>query len=183
MQSIELLFDEATEERLRADWRALADAGLPSLADHPSDTNRPHVTVAVADDGGLDRAEEATRAVAAGWGLGGAGLAGLVGAPILFGGHRGRWVLARQVVASRPLLVLQAAVHRAIEHNAPDATVSDLTRPDGWTPHVTLAHRIGVDDLPAALQALDVEPVAARFAGLRLWDAPSKQITSLTSQG
>lgn len=44
--SIELLLDPATEDRVRDDWRCLADAGLSSLAAHTSPSNRPHVTLA-----------------------------------------------------------------------------------------------------------------------------------------
>ncbi|MFS0865779.1 2'-5' RNA ligase family protein [Microbacterium sp. 179-B 1A2 NHS] len=45
--SIELLLDEATERAVRAEWAALAAAGLSSLGRHPSPSNRPHVTLLV----------------------------------------------------------------------------------------------------------------------------------------
>lgn len=130
VQSIELTLDDAVEARIRLAWRALADAGLPSLADHQGLSNRPHITVAVAARG-LDNAAELAGAVVRGWDLGGRGLAATIGAPILFGGHRGRWVLARQVVASRPLLTLHAAIQRAIAVAEPAEQSSEAGPIDG----------------------------------------------------
>lgn len=179
VQSIELLFDEETEARVRASWDALRDAGLPSLATHTGETNRPHVTVAVTDEGDLLPAVEALRAVFAGWDLAGRGLAAVIGSPILFGGHRHRWVLARQMVPSRPLLTVHAAVARAVAEAAPDAEVHEQTRPDGWTAHVSLARRIPEDRVGEALGVVDAEPIPCRFTGARLWDSVPKTVTPL----
>ena len=179
VQSIELLLDGATEQVLRASWATLAEAGLPSLATHTGDSNRPHVTVAVTDEQGFEAAEAGLRAVFEGWDLAGAGLAAVVGAPVLFGGHRRRWVLARQIVPSRPLLTLHAAVHRALQLHVPHVPVVALTRPDAWTPHVTLSRRIDADRLGDALSAMDPEALRCRFVGARLWDSATKIVTPL----
>ncbi|WP_158590015.1 2'-5' RNA ligase family protein [Amnibacterium setariae] len=179
VQSIELLLDDAAEGVLRAAWTALADAGLPSLATHSGESNRPHVTVAVTEEQGFPAAEAALRAVFEGWGLGAGGLAAVVGSPVLFGGHRHRWVLTRQVVPSRPLLTLHAAVHRALRLHAPDAPVHEQTAPDAWTPHVSLARRVPAERLGDALGLLDVEPLPCRFTGARLWDSERKTVTPL----
>jgi len=178
VQSVELLLDPETEQRIRDGWAALADAGLPSLATHGGDSNRPHITVAVAEEG-LTPAVEALRAVFRGWHLAERGLAAELGAPVLFGGHRHRWVLARLVVPSRPLLTVHSAVHRAIAADAPDADVVEQTRPDGWTPHVTLARRIESERLGAALDALDPAPLPCRITGARLWDGATRTVTDL----
>jgi hypothetical protein len=45
VQTVELLLDEALEAQVLAQWRALADAGLPSQALHTGPANRPHVTL------------------------------------------------------------------------------------------------------------------------------------------
>lgn len=176
VQSIELLFDEQTDGSIRASWDALAAAGLPSLTSHRGDSNRPHVTVAVSEAGGLDEAIGAVRAVFAGWGLSAAGFAAVVGAPVLFGGAKGRWVLARQIVPSRPLLTLHSAVHRAIG----EREVVAQTRPDGWTPHVTLASRMPGERLAEALALLPPDPLSCRFVTARLWDSTTKTVTPLT---
>jgi 2'-5' RNA ligase len=179
VQSIELLLDEGAEAALRAAWATLEQAGLPSLATHTGDSNRPHVTLAVTEEQGFDRAEAGLRAVFEGWDLAGAGLAATVGSPVLFGGQRHRWVLARQIVPSRPLLTLHAAVHRALEQHAPDVPVVAQTAPDAWTPHVTLARRVAADRLGEALSAVETEPVPFRFRGARLWDSGTRTVTSL----
>jgi hypothetical protein len=179
VQSIELLVDDEAETSLRAAWTSLAEAGLPSLANHTGDSNRPHVTVAVTDEQGFERAVPDLRAVFEGWGLASAGLVVAVGAPVLFGGHRHRWVLARQIVPSRPLLTLHAAVHRALQRQAPDAPVLEQTRPDAWTPHVTLARRIDAARLGDALGVLQMDPLPCRFVGARLWDSVAQTVTAL----
>ncbi|MFD1720243.1 2'-5' RNA ligase family protein [Amnibacterium endophyticum] len=179
VQSIELLFDDETETALARSWAALADAGLPSLATHTGETNRPHVTVAVSDEGDLRPALDRVGAVLEGWDLRGRGFGAVVGSPVLFGGHRHRWVLARQVVPSRPLLTLHAALHRALAAHAPDAAVSEQTLPDRWTAHATLARRVPAERLGEALQAVDVEPLPCRFTGARLWDSVPKTVTPL----
>ena len=180
VQSIELLFDDAAEAALRSAWSALADAGLPSLATHAGESNRPHVTVAVTEEAGFEAAEAALRAVFEGWSLARDGLAATVGAPLLFGGHRHRFVLARQIVPSRPLLTMHSAVHRALAEHAPDAAVIEQTAPDAWTPHATLARRMPDDRLGDALAAVDLEPLPCRFRAARLWDSVEKTTTPLT---
>ena len=176
VQSVELLLDGDAEARLRAEWAALAAAGVPSLADHGGATNRPHVTVAVAETG-LEGCVDALSGVFRGWDLAGRGLAATVGAPLLFGGHRGRWVLARQVVPSRPLLTLHSAVHRAVA--AAEVETAEQTRPDRWTPHVTLSRGMPAERMADALAVLAVDPYPCRFVGARLWDSTPKSVTAL----
>ncbi|WP_245664563.1 2'-5' RNA ligase family protein [Nocardia grenadensis] len=52
VQSVELLLDEAAEQRIRRQWELLAEAGLPGLGqsrhDGATENHRPHITVAVA---------------------------------------------------------------------------------------------------------------------------------------
>ena len=179
VQSVELLFDDGTEATLRAAWGVLHAAGLPSLATSHSDSNRPHVTVAVAE-AGLERAVDPLRAVFAGWELASAGLAATLGGFVLFGGYRHRYVLARAVVLSRPLQTLHSAVHRAVGLAAPEAAVPENVRPDAWTPHATLARRVLADRLGPALELLDARPLPCRFTGARLWDSGPKTVTPLT---
>lgn len=179
VQSIELLFDEPAETALRSAWDGLAAAGLPSLAQHQGPTNRPHVTVAVAESG-LDPAVAAVRAIAD------HGLDGLgpleVGAPLLFGGHRHRWVLTRQIVPSGRLLAFHATVHGAIRDAAPDAEVVVQTLPDRWTPHASLVRHISADRVAEALEAIDPTPLTCRFVGLRLWDSVERTVQSLSTR-
>ncbi len=178
VQSVELLLDPDTEGRIRRDWAALADAGLPSLVSNRSESNRPHVTLAVAE-GGLEAAIDGLRAVFRGWHLADRGLPVVVGAPLLFGGHHDRFVLARLVVPSRPLLTVHSAVHRALGTEAPDAETVDQTRPDAWTPHVSLARRLPADRVGDALVRFAAAPIPARVTGARLWDGGPKTVLDL----
>jgi 2'-5' RNA ligase len=178
VQSVELLLEPDAERLVTEEWIALADAGLPSLATHRSETNRPHITVAVAETG-LEGAVDALNAVLRGWHVAERGLPVVVGPPVLFGGHRSRWVLARLVVPSRPLITLHSAVHRAIAGAAPDTDVVDQTRPDSWTPHVTLARRLDAERIGEALSRFEMSPIRCRVTGARLWDSTPKTVTPL----
>jgi 2'-5' RNA ligase len=179
VQSVELLFDEQTEEALRLAWQTLHAAGLPSLATNHSDSNRPHVTVAVAETG-LEGAVEALRAVLARE-LASPGLVATLGGYVLFGGYRHRFVLARGLVLSRQLQALHSAVHQAVAVAASVTGVPDNVRPDAWTPHATLARRVPADRLGPALDLLDASTITGRFTGARLWDSGPRTITTLVA--
>lgn len=166
VHSVELLFDERTEAQVRRMWSALDDAGLPSQARHRSASNRPHVTVMVAEwlgaavDGELAALPDALP------------LECTVGAPLVFG--TGRLVLARLIVPTEALLALQ---RRVFEVCAPHLhEMLPHAGPGRWTPHVTLGRRIRSADLPAALGALAElrGDMTGRFSGLRRWDGDAR---------
>ena len=163
MQSIELTFDPETDAAIRAQWDGLASADLPSLASHAGATNRPHVTLAAGDslvDAFAERGEFALPIEARFGGI------------LLFSLSKGRFVLARAVVVSSPLLAMHSAVHAAV------SGVSEQTVPGAWSPHVTLSRRLTRDQVAAALPLLgDIPPGA--FTAVRLWDSVEKTITPL----
>ncbi|GMA29657.1 2'-5' RNA ligase family protein [Arenivirga flava] len=64
-------------------------------------------------------------------------------------------MLARAVVPSAELLALHARLHEGL------GEVDPLTAPGAWTPHVTLARRLRLTQLPEALAALGDEPAPA----------------------
>jgi hypothetical protein len=163
--SVELLFDPDTEDAIRRQWAALVEAGLPSQAHHRSPTNRPHVTLTVAEriDASVD---EALRAPA--------GLLPLpcrIGAPLVFG-HESL-VLARLIVPDAELLRVQESVDSICRPHMP-ADPLPHARPGQWTPHVPLARRLAPADLAAALQAVAAEATDGTFAGLRRWDGDAR---------
>lgn len=45
--SLELLFDHASEARIRGEWRALQELGVSSMGAHASVSNRPHLSLLV----------------------------------------------------------------------------------------------------------------------------------------
>jgi 2'-5' RNA ligase len=163
--SVELTFDDRTEELVRAEWEALAEAGLSSMARHTAPGNRPHLTL-------LARRGDVTDAVAA-------AAADLpvpltLGAPLLFV-HGDRAVLARSVVPNLALLDLHARVHAAASGSAADL---DHTVPGAWTPHVTLARRMRLDRIEAALARVGGD-IPGSGVQLRRWDSRTATLTPL----
>ena len=166
VHSVELLFDAETDAAVRGIWDDMAQAGIRSLAAHRSPTNRPHVTMTVAEriDGAADEALVAL--------LGRLPLRCVIGAPLLFG--TGPFTLVRLVVPSAELLGLHADVHRVcLPHMAePPLPHAD---PGRWTPHVTLARRVPADQLVTAVALPRVNrDLPASVVGMRHWDGNLK---------
>lgn len=159
VQAVELTFDRSGDDRVRAEWRALQDAGLPSLADHTGVTNRPHLTLDVRDR--LDpTAETALPHV-----LPLLPVRLQLGAVLLFRARR-RWVVARHVVVDRPLLDLHDAVASVLGDGS-----SSLTAPGSWIPHVTVSRGVAEDRLADVLGLLaQTTPYAVTALRLRRWD-------------
>lgn len=162
VHSIELLFDAETEATIRGLWDALAGAGIPSQAP----AGRPHVTLAVADRI-AEEADTALRPLTARLPLGCA-----VGASLLLG--RSNAILARLIVPTAELLDFHAEVHRLCgEHLAPAPAPTSL--PGLWTPHVTLARRVGGPALSRALHIAGRPTlVKGGFTALRHWNGDKK---------
>lgn len=164
--SVELLLDEHTDSAIRAQWRALADAGLPSQLRVKSPTNRPHITLLAAEriSGGVDDTlrDLADRLP----------LPCVVGAPLVFGGTA--MTLARLIVPSAGLLDLHAEVYRrTVPHVTGDPFAH--SRPGHWTAHATLGRRFGADEIGPALAAVgDSADLAAHIVGMRRWDSDQR---------
>jgi 2'-5' RNA ligase len=163
--SIELLLDEATEARVRADWQRLADAGLSSLAAHTASSHQPHITLlarptlaAVAFTAAAERLP----------------IPITLAEPIVFA-HGERGVLAWRVTLSEELRDLHAAVHAAAAPAGDDAA---HTIPGAWTPHITLARRLRLESLPDALGLIGPAS-AGTGVSLRRWDSASATVTAL----
>ena len=174
MQSLELLFDPATEAALRSEWTALADAGLPSSARNLSPSNRPHVTVAVAAEG-LDRSLAEVRD-AAGPLL---PLPVTIGGLLLFPSPRGA-ILSRPLVVSRALLELHVRIVGAVSATA---SVLETARIDAWTPHTTIARRLSPEQVGEAAHLLGRRGRSATAEGLRLWDSETRTVTLVAGSG
>ncbi|BDI23114.1 2'-5' RNA ligase family protein [Herbiconiux sp. L3-i23] len=164
MPSIELILDDDGDARVREGWRALADAGLPSQADHQGTSNAPHVTAAFTT---TPLAPFAVEPPAGPVTLGG----------VLLFPHRRGVVLGRAVVVTADLLDWHRRLHASLP---PDADVDPRTRPDAWTPHVTLARRIPADAVGRAVEVLAHDDLRIRFTSVRLWNGASKTLTPLS---
>lgn len=168
VHSVELLFDSDTEAAVRRIWDDLMDAGVRSQAAHGSASNRPHITVTVAD-----RMDDAV-ATALQPVLARLPMKCVIGAPLLFGGRTP--TLVRLVVPSVALLDVHAEVHRICLPHMPDGALPH-TAPGLWTPHVTLARRVPPDRLPGAIALPGVSRgIRATVTGLRHWDGNAKVV-------
>lgn len=162
--SIEVTLDATLEKAVRAEWEALASAGLSSMAAHTAPSNRPHITVLARPTLGTFDATGLSSPFP---------MPLTLGAPILFGSGDRR-VLARSVVLDARLLALHTAVHEraGVGPDLPHTTAGD------WTPHVTLARRVRLDDVPAALRLLGGD-LSGHGTELRRWDSADRRITPL----
>ncbi len=162
--SIELLLDPDAEAAVRAEWDALASRGMSSLAAHTSESNRPHITLVARPD--LPKAAAET-------------FDGIppfpirLGAPLLFGSGDRR-VVARSVVPTAELLALRDAVRDAVGPGA----YAPHTAPGEWMPHVALARRLRVADLPSALDLIGGE-IRGHAHTVRHWDPALATVTTL----
>ncbi|MCT7659863.1 2'-5' RNA ligase family protein [Mycobacterium deserti] len=166
VHSIELLFDPHIEAAVRQSWDDLTEAGIRSKAAHTSPSNRPHVTLIVAEEMD-DAVNVALRPV-----LKRLPLVCTVGAPMLFGGRA--FILVRLLVPSADLMALHADVHESCLPHMPKGTLPHAN-PGQWTPHVTLARRVSPDQLPTALTVKSVaRDIQGSAVGLRHWDGDAK---------
>lgn len=158
VHSIELVFDRDSEAAIRRIWEDLAHAGIPSQAP----ASRPHVTLAVAERIAPD-VDALLKPVAQRLPL-----SCVVGAALLFG--RTNHVLSRLIVPTAELLALHAEIHRLCQpHLVPAPMPNSL--PGQWTPHVTMARRVGGAQLGRALRmAGRPSHIDGQFAALRRWD-------------
>lgn len=165
--SVELLLDESSDASIRCEWRALAEAGLPSQLQVKSATNRPHVTLLAADriSPEVDEllAELRSRFP----------VPCVVGAPLVFGG--GRLTLARLIVPSAELLALHQEVFRRSLRYVSGEPFAHCA-PGHWTPHATLGRRFTPLQLGEALAVVagTAGDVAAQVVGLRRWDGDQR---------
>lgn len=165
VQSLELLLDDTLDAAVRREWQLLLDADLPSQGRHTGASNRPHITLAVADE--MDEFDnriydEYLRV----------GMPIRLGAFVVFRGKHA--TLARLVVPSRQLVDLQARTSELVG----DADGSrSHTAPGKWTPHVTIARRLTRVELAEAFLRLDsVQPdLVGTTSALRRWDGEGKR--------
>ncbi|MET7370861.1 2'-5' RNA ligase family protein [Streptomyces sp. NPDC005566] len=130
MHSIELLPDETTERAVGNVWRHLLDSGLPSQAAHRHPTNRPHLTLATADNCPADIRARLQQDLS------------VLPVPL----HLGRTVrftgrinvLAWAVLPDPDLLRLHERVWRTLRDIPACGRLNPLLAPERWKPHITL---------------------------------------------
>ena len=172
-QSVELLLDDATEAAIRSQWDRLGDAGLPTARRaEPSPHSAPHVTLWAGN-----RLEAEVDALLPSL-FGRLDLRLLIGSVMLFGPQRAGYILVRQVVVSAALAEIQREVVRAC-----GGGFSGQFMDGRWSPHVTLARRVGVEQVGPVLRALSGAPaeLTATVRWARRWDGDRRIAWPLTS--
>ncbi len=158
--SVCLLLDRGSETRVRRLWDRLEQAGVRTLATHTHARHVPHLTFASLLSADLDRVVDA---------LGRLPAQGPV--EIRFDGlgmfPRSRCWLAPAVPGE--LLPRQAA---AVETaRACGAVVHRNYEPATWVPHLTLAPRLHLDDLPTVARVcFEVLPLTAELVSAAVID-------------
>lgn len=165
MRTVELLADGGLDRAVRAVWRRLDEAGLSSLAQHGHPTNRPHLTLASADQ----LPPSAVRAIAAAVRV----------LPVEvrlnglhhFGGRAG--VLAWAVDGGAILREIQSAVWSALD----GAVRNPQHEPGAWTPHISLARRVLPAQAELAAQIVGEATVSGTLCGARSYNSVTRTVT------
>ncbi|WP_433622399.1 2'-5' RNA ligase family protein [Nocardia sp. CA-120079] len=164
VQSVELLLDDVADAEIRRQWQLLVDAGIPSLAGKQTETNRPHITVAVARqiwpriDHALDQLTFRPIPIR-------------LGGVLVFGARNP--ILVRSVVPSEHLLALQRRIFAVV---SPCPGIPSNVQPDEWTPHITLARRVPTQHLGEAIHAVARDrDFPATVVGIRRWDGDQRR--------
>ncbi|MEU6737264.1 2'-5' RNA ligase family protein [Streptomyces physcomitrii] len=173
MHTVELLPDESADLAVRAAWRTLDAAGLPSQAGHRHPTNRPHLTLLT-----LPELPPPLRA-----GLGGL-LAAALPLPLAVAGPRVFPGPTRTLVwVIRPdpaLLALHARLWSACRAVADPAVRPDSRHAPGrWTPHLTLgrsrrSRAAWPEPGDPAFPALPPLPDASYWTAARTYDGATR---------
>jgi 2'-5' RNA ligase len=164
---VELLGDDELDKAVRMAWRRLDQAGFSSLARHRHPTNRPHVTLASADQ----FPSAAAAAIA--------GALCVLPVPVrldglrFFGGRAG--VLAWAVDGGGALRELQVRVWSALD----GAGRTPQHDPDRWTPHISLARRLRPAQAALAAQAVGEAMADGELTGARSYDSLTRTVVPL----
>ncbi|MBB5153937.1 2'-5' RNA ligase family protein [Saccharopolyspora phatthalungensis] len=165
-------FDDTTESEIRALWRRLDDAGVPSIDTRTNGKHRPHVTLAAA--GSIPAAaRKALRAEL-----------DLLSIPDLWLYTLGTFpgddrVLLLSAIVDTELLAVHSAVHDALAGRVQHPSAYYF--PGAWIPHCTLAQGVTDEQLTAGFRALQPpEPVRAKITEIAIVDTRTGDAETIT---
>lgn len=163
------LFDAATDRVVRRLWQRLEESGVGTLQSHTHGRHVPHLTIASLTSYDAIAVRDALLPLAAD-----------VPVPAPLDGlgmfRRSRTWLAPTV--SVELLGRQAAVLQAVASSG--AVVHPHYRTGQWLPHVTLAPRLRLQELPVVAQAVnEVLPLPAVLSSAALVDTGTGEVDPL----
>lgn len=164
-----LLFDGTTDRVLRRPWQRLEDDGVPTLATHTHGHHVPHLSLAVLRSWDLDKVRAAVES------LPDAGPAAVqFDAVAAF--RRGRMSLVPALPSA--LALRQERLVGAL--GASEEALHKHYVPGTWTPHVTVATRVRLDQTPLVLAAAyEILPLRGTLARAALIDAGTGQVHPL----
>lgn len=174
MQALEFFFDEDAEAEVRALWRRLDEAGVPSLAGRTHRRHRPHLTFAMGS--------VFTRGVRAAL----ATDLQLLSLPRLWLYTLGTFPsndngLFLASIVDTELLAVHSAVHDILATKVRNPSAYYL--PGSWVPHCMLATEIEPDRLAAGFAALHpVEPIHARLCEVGITDTHTGKSDTVLSR-
>ena len=169
---MELLPGDGLDRAVRAAWHRLDQAGLGSLARHRHPTNRPHLTLASAEE---QFSPGAGAAIATALELlpVRVRLDGLV----FFGGRAS--VLAWAVDGGDDLREVQARIWAALD----GADANPQHQPGTWTPHISLARRLRPDQHELAARAIGPAVASGELSAARSYDSVTRTVIPLAVAG
>lgn len=160
-----LLFDSASDLRIRRLWQRLEDLGVGTLASHTHQRHHPHLSYAVLRDWDLEEVRTAVEELPDRGPLT-LSCQGTVVFP------RGRVALAPAV--SGELAARQERVVAAVQRTG--AELHKHYRSGHWLPHISIATRAGAEQLAGVTRAVaDVLPVVLRCEQACLIDSGTGQ--------
>jgi 2'-5' RNA ligase len=166
-----MFFDDDADAAVRALWRRLHGAGVPSLAVRSHRRHRPHISLAVA--GAVpQRTRDALRAELA-----------MLALPNLWLYTLGTFptresALFLGAVVDAELLAVHSAAHDVLAGRVSQPWAYYL--PGAWVPHCTLAQDLTPDQLAGGLRALHpVAPIRAAVRAVGITDTRTGEIDPL----
>jgi 2'-5' RNA ligase len=164
-----MLFDRRSDRAVRALWDRLEEIGIPTLRSHTHQRHMPHVSYAVLRTWEMSALTDALARLEPGSAV-----------PLSFDGvglfRRGRtWLLAGidAEVAARQQRVVDVVT-------ATGAELHKHYRPGVWVPHCSLAPRVQLAQLPAAVSAVfDVLPLNTTLDRAALVDSATGEVQPL----
>jgi len=161
--SVCLMLDVAAERTVRALWQRLEEAGVSTLLSHTHGHHVPHLTLASLRSWDLDAVQQELSEQP-------------VELPqVVYFDALGMFRRSRCWLVPAPtteLLHGQRAVVDAVRRSGAD--LHRHCEPARWVPHLTLAPRLRLNDLPVvAARVYDVLPVSAALSQITLIDTSS----------
>lgn len=170
-EALEFFFTDPADSAVRALWKRLDEAGVPSLSGRSHGLHRPHVTFAHGSAISPTAREDLRTRLRR------------VYPPTLWLRHIGIFagagnVLQLSATVDAELLAVHSTIHDALAGRVRNPSMTSL--PGSWTPHCTLAKGLSADQLLTGLAVLvPFTPVEAPIAEIGIVNTRTGDIDPL----